>query len=207
VGPQGVRPSAPRDSNRSSPAAAAAASAAAERARIEAALDSVTRDLQKLRVDFQLFLAGQLHGPPEELRERISDRLRELRGLNLGSVDSFRLGSLEAQASSLSELHGRRLREREESRRATTHSGEHRVPRPDPQAGIAVGQTADAQALEALYSGLYAGAAAGKVDFESFRGYIQGQIDAIRRKTGCSQVVFRVTSEEGRLKLKAKPLA
>lgn len=170
-------------------------------------MESVARDVQKLRIDFQLFLAGQLHAPPDELRERISDRLRELRGMNLGSVDSFRLGTLEGQFSSLGELHGRRLREREESRRATPHSGEHRVPSPDARTGIAVGQTADAPALEALYNGLYAGAGAGKVDFESFRGYIQGQIDAIRKKTGCSQVVFRVAAEEGRLKLKAKPLA
>src|SRR4030095_11870483 len=187
--------------------ASAAATAAAERARVDAALDQLNHDLQKLRIDFQLFLAGQLPAPPDELRERIAYRLRELRALNLGSVESFRMGTYEGQFSSLGELHGRRLREREETHRAAARGVEPRGPVHDPEAGIEGGQAADAQALEALYSGLYAGSGAGRVDFESFRGYIQGQVDAIRQKTGCSKVVFRVASEEGRLKLKAKPLA
>jgi hypothetical protein len=206
AGPAGTRPSTGRDSSRS-PAAAAAANAAAERARIEAALDQLNRDLQKLRIDFQLFMAGQIPVPPDELRERIAARLRDLRSLNLGAADSFRLGTFEALYNSLGELHGRRLREREEGRRAAQRIGEPREPAHDAYAGIAVGQASDARALEALYSGLYAGGGASRVDFDSFRGYIQGQVEAIRQKTGCSQVMFRVTNEEGRLKLKAKPLA
>jgi hypothetical protein len=164
------------------------------------------RDLQKLRIDFQLFMVGQMPAPPDDLRERISERLRDLRSLNLGAAETFRLGTLEAQHHSLGELHGRRLRDREEGRRAAART-EARPPSYDPYAGIAVGESAQTAALEALYGGLYAGAGTARVDFDSFRGYIQGQVEAIQRKTGCSKVVFRVANEEGRLKLKAKPLA
>ena len=152
-------------------------------------------------------MAGQMPAPPDDLRERISARLRDLRALNLGAAETFRLGTLEAQFNSLGELHGRRLREREDGRRAGARVPEARPPQYDAFAGIAIAQSAQAEALEAIYNGLYSGAGAGRVDFDSFRGYIQGQVEAIQRKTGCSQVVFRVTNEEGRLKLKAKPLA
>jgi hypothetical protein len=203
VGPAGARPSTARDSSRS--AAAAAANAAEKRAQIETALDKLGRDLRKLRIDFQRFMAGQILAPPDELREDISDRLRDLRSLNLGAAETFRLGTLEAQHNSLGELHGRRLREREEGRRAAARLGEPRVPIYDAQAGITVGAVAQEPALAALYSGLYAGAGAARVDFDSFRGYIQAQLEDIQRKTGCSEVVFRVANEDGRLKLKAKP--
>ncbi len=167
----------------------------------------MSRDLQKLRIDFQLFLAGSNPVPPDELRERIAAHLRDLRSLNLAAADSFRLGTFEAQYNSLGELHGRRLREREEGRHATARVAESREAVHDAAAGIAVGRSSDARALEALYSGLYAAAGSSRVDFDSFRGYIEGQVEAIRQKTGCSQVVFRVANEDGRLKLKAKPLA
>ena len=144
--------------------------------------------------------------PPDDLRERISARLRDLRALNLGAAETFRLGTLEAQHNSLGELHDRRLRDREEGRRAAAKT-EARPPAYDPYAGIAVGEEAQTAALEAIYGGLYSGSGAGRVDFDSFRGYIQTQIETIQRKTGCSRVMFRVTNEEGRLKLKAKPLA
>jgi hypothetical protein len=203
VGPGGLRPSALQDSSRS-----AAANAAAERARIEAGLEQLAKDLQKLRIDFQLFLAGQNAAPPDDLRDALARRLRDMRSPNMGAAESFRLGTLEAQFNSLGELHGRRLREREQTHRAA-RAAEAPVRRYDAETGIAVGGSSDGAALEALFAGLYAGAGAGaaRVDFESFRGYIAGQVEAIRQKTGCSEVMFRVANEDGRLKLKAKPLA
>lgn len=183
-----------------------ALSTAAERARIENEIEILARDVQKFRIESQKFLAGQNVAPPEELRESLARRLRDCRTPSLGAAESFRLGSLEAQFNSLGELYGRRLREREQSHRAAQHAA-HAAAAHDPEAGIAFGPAADAAALQALFTGLYAGAGAGKVDFDSFRGYIQGQVEAIRQKTGCSRVVFRVANEDGRLKLKAKPLA
>ncbi len=129
-----------------------------------------------------------------------------MRAPNLGAAESFRLGSLEAQFNSLGELHGRRLREREQTHRVA-RSGEVPAQKYDAQSGIAVGPSSEGAALEALFAGLYAGSGAARVDFESFRGYIAGQVEAIRQKTGCSEVMFRVANEDGRLKLKAKPLA
>jgi hypothetical protein len=45
------------------------------------------------------------------------------------------------------------------------------------------------------------------LDYQSFCRYLERQAEAIRARTGCSGVRFRLASEGGRIKLKAKPIA
>ena len=47
--------------------------------------------------------------------------------------------------------------------------------------------------------------AARRPTFDSFQSYLKKQASQIRKKTGCEQVRFRIASEDGQLKLKAKP--
>ena len=41
---------------------------------------------------------------------------------------------------------------------------------------------------------------------DSFQTYLRRQTEAIRQKTGCDEVQFRVAEEDGKLKLKARPV-
>lgn len=175
------------------------------------ALDHLNRDLQQLRVDFERFFNGSLLSPPDELRGRVQTQLRNLRGVNMTSaVDSFRLGDLEARFNSYNELFNRRLRDREEGRQP----GVRHVPPPpaarrfDPMQGILFGERIDPEGAEALYQGLAAapGGAPG-FDLDSFQTYLTRQVAAIRDKTGCAEVQFRLSPEDGKLKLKARPVA
>lgn len=173
------------------------------------ALDQLGRDIRQLQVDFERFFNGGLPLPPEELRNRVQTQLRNLRNINMTSaVESFRLNDLEARYNSYNELFNRRLRDVEEGRR-----GPHKVfafvekQRFDPRGGIVFGSDVDPEAAEALYHGLAAGAGDGpKFDLDSFQTYIRRQTEAIRQKTGCAEVQFRVAEEEGKLKLKARPV-
>jgi hypothetical protein len=173
----------------------------------EQAIDRLAQEIRELRIEFERFFAGDLPAPPEGLRAQILAHLRELRNANLQSaIDNFRLGSVEAQFNAYNELFNRRLREREE--------GRARLPPPppavhlDPGSGVVVGAAPDAAAVEALFQRLYGrGSRAAKVDLETFRAYLSSQVASIRGKTGCAAVQFRVTEEEGKLKLKAKPVA
>ncbi|MES1243704.1 MAG: MXAN_5187 C-terminal domain-containing protein [Acidobacteriota bacterium] len=173
------------------------------------ALDQLARDIRQLQIDFERFFNGGLPLPPEELRTRVQTQLRNLRNLNMPSaVESFRLNDLEARYNSYNELFNRRLRDVEEGRR-----GPHKVfafverSRFDPRGGIVFGSDIDPEAAEALYHGLSAGAGDGpRFDLDSFQTYLRRQTEAIRQKTGCSEVQFRVTEEEGKLKLKARPV-
>ncbi len=176
----------------------------------EQAIDRLARDVRELRIEFERFFAGALPTPPEELRSRVQAQLRELRNANLQSAaDHFRLGSVEAQFNAYNELHNRRLREREEGRSPLAPA----APRPafDPTRGVVVSAAAlPPGAIEALFQGLYGqggGQGGAKIDLETFRAYVAGQLDTIRSRTGCAAVQFRVAQEDGKMRLKAKPVA
>lgn len=174
---------------------------------LEKALDGLARGIQAFRVDAQRFLAGDLLAPPEEQRLDILSMLRRLRGANLkGVAETFRLNSLEAQFNSYNELFGRRLRETETG--ASRHARGQQAKLLDPQKGIVVGATVEPEAVNALYQGLYLsqGKRNPKVDLERFRSMVHQQAQRIRQKTGCQEISFRVAVEDGKLKLKAKPI-
>jgi hypothetical protein len=170
-------------------------------------LDQLGLDIRRLQIDFERFFNGGLPFPPDELRTRLQTQIRNLRTLNLSSVDSFRLGDLEARFNSYNELFNRRIREREEGRRhAVRPLAAAEKPRYDPAAGIVFGAKVDPAAVEALYQGLAGRGEGPKFDLDSFQTYLARQAAALREKTGCTEVQFRLADEDGKLKLKARPM-
>jgi hypothetical protein len=206
--PSAAKPGGPAGRPGAQGAAAPAAPGRRPVPGIGEALDHLSRDIQQLRVDFERFFNGGLPLPPEELRGRVQAQLRQLRGANLTSVDSFRLGDLEARYNSYNELFNRRLRDTEEGRHSAARPAPPPAPRHhDPARGIVFGDRLDPAAVEALYQGLAAAPGdAPRFDLDSFQTYLQRQMAAIREKTGCSQVQFRLADEDGKVKLKARPV-
>jgi hypothetical protein len=173
------------------------------------ALDSIENWIRQLRIDFERFLSGALPFPPEDLRTRIQNQLKELHNAtNRSAVEGFRLGVLEARFNSYNELFNRRVREREEGRRiARAAATPLPPPRFDPRSGILVDGKVDARAAEALYTALAAGSGGGPAfDLATFQTYLERQTAALRGKTGCAAVQFRLAEEDGKLKLKARPV-
>lgn len=175
---------------------------------IAEALDQLQKDIRQLQIDFERFFGGGLPLPPEELRGRIQLQLRNLRNTNINAaVENFRLNDLEARFNSYNELFNRRLRDREEGRHQPHRAIVADRPRFDPKGGIVFGNKIDPDAAEALYHGLASGPGDGpKFDLNSFQSYLSRQAAAIREKTGCDEVQFRVAEEDGKLKLKARPV-
>ncbi len=171
-------------------------------------LDQIERDIQQLRIDFERFLSGALPFPPEDQRTRIQNLLKGLRNTTLRSaVEGFRLGVLEARFNSYNELFNRRVREREEGRRIARAATTPPPPRFDPLRGIVIDGKVDPHAAEALYSALSAGSGGGpNFDLATFQTYLERQTAALRGKTGCAAVQFRLAEEDGKLKLKARPV-
>lgn len=175
---------------------------------IPEALDILERDIRQLQIDFERFFNGGLPLPPEELRNRIQGQLRFLRNLSItAAVDSFRLSDLEARFNSYNEMFNRRLRDAEEGRSRGKVFAFVEKQRFDPRGGIVFGSNIDSEAAEALYHGLVSGPGDGpKFDLDSFQTYLRRQTEAIQQKTGCTEVQFRVAEEDGKLKLKARPV-
>jgi hypothetical protein len=137
--------------------------------------------------------------------------VRELRDLRSsparGAAEQFRLSALEARFNTYAELNHRRLREREEGRAGRTPvAAPHRAAH-DAANGIVITDRLEADAVGALYAAL-AREQSGtpSMALEVFRGYIARQIESIRLKTGAEAVQFRLASEEGKIKLKARPV-
>ena len=174
-------------------------------------LDQIESMLQEFRVQFSRFFAGDRAVPPEDLREELKARLRQARsGPATGGVrsvaDLFRLTQLEAQFNTYSELFNRRLRQREEGPR---RSGAFSVIRPaSPTAAM---QGLSPEHVEELHQELYHGNSGdGTPDaapsLERFGAYLQAQAEALWRRTGCSDVAFRISTGEGRRRLLVRPI-
>jgi hypothetical protein len=174
----------------------------------EEALERIDELIRRLKIDFDKFFNGALPTPPETLRFQTFAEVRKLRSEHHKSaVIRFRINSLEAKLNSLSEFFNRRLRDIESGvSQRPRRPGAVRKPTHDPYNGVVIDRQADPRAIEALYSELYGKQGRNaKTDLESFQGFLQKQAEAIRDKTGCDDVVFRVTSKKGKLQLKAKP--
>lgn len=179
----------------------------------EEELNRLDRSIQDFRVEIERFFNGAIPTPPEDLKTQIQRQVRQLRNANLqAAADHFRLGSLEARFNSLNELFNRRLRSQElgqgTGRRPAAAAGAGgAASRHDVRRGVVLDDSVEAAAVEALYTGLHQRPGDGpRFDLDSFRTYLKRQISTLRDKTGCREVQFRLSEEDGKLKLKAKPL-
>ena len=182
------------------------ATAEAARRDLGPSLDRFEEDLKKLRVEYERFFAGAEQVPPEAAQEKLATRLRMMRQRQgLSSVERFRLSGLEARFTTYSELFKRRTREQEEGRRR--HEAAAQQPAYDVEQGVVLGRQLESSAVEALYQGLCRGPKAPRFDLDTFGKYLERQAEALRQKTGCDQVRFRLYDDQGRVRLKAKPIA
>lgn len=171
-----------------------------------AEIDTLERSLNHLRVEFERYFNGALDLPPADLQYQLQVALRDVRGRVRGSIDNFRLNTLEAKFNSYNEMFNRRVRDIEEGRSQRPRSGEA-PPRFNLAEGILVSGRIENGAAAALYQGLYTeSSAANKVDLDRFRHYLNEQAQKLRQQTGCAQVQFRLANENGKVKLKAKAI-
>lgn len=172
-------------------------------------LDSIHQlkgQIRTLRIEYERFFSGAVDIPPEDLRNRIRRELRRLRSEpNISTAEDFQLRNVEAQFSSYSDLFQRRLR----------HTETHGTSRPatgavllDARKGVVVTTKVQPEVAQALYSDLSARSGTPpKFDLDSFQLYLTKQLDAVRNRTGATAVGFRVAEEDGKVKIKVKPIA
>ena len=179
-----------------------------DRRRYDRILNHLEREIELLRIETEKFLAGVEKRLPEAARQAIERQLRLLRDEPLQSAtDRFRAAGLEARFNAYQELFNRRLRAMEEGRGPARHTPVPAAPRFDAEQGIVVAERPDGrEAASLLAAAIAQGAAGSHLDPERFAAYLAQQAAAIRERTGCSAVQFRLAIEEGRAKLKARPL-
>jgi hypothetical protein len=105
-------------------------------------------------------------------------------------------------------MYARRQRAMEEGKVAPRRpSNPAMKPVHDVDAGVVLTPRLESDAVAALFQGLVErNKKAPTMDLDTFRSYLERQVAQIRDKTGCEAVQFRVAMEEGKVKLKAKPV-
>ena len=172
---------------------------------LEPTIQEISNKIQQLRVTYRRFFAGALDVPPDAERLAISRKLKVLRNISqMTPVDRFRITNLEAQFNSYCEMFGRRVRDQEQG--YTAQGAREFQPKSgfDVEAGVVFHSKPSPEGVEALYQGL--AKRGSRLELDTFRSYLDKQIVGIRKKTGCSSVQFRLVSENGKVRLKAKPI-
>ena len=177
--------------------------------KIQASIERLDRDIRQLKIEFERCFNGSLRIPPEEFRQAVRQQIQALRATHMPAlVDRFRLSTLEARFNTLNELFNRRLRDREEGLTPALGRPAPGTPRHyDPYKGIVVGSSPPQEAIQALYRELYDDETpSATANFAKFHTYLLSQMETIRERSGCEEVSFRIATEGGGLKLKAKPI-
>ena len=183
----------------------------------EAAIDAMENDLRRLKIEYEQFFNGAAKIPPDNSRSRVHTRLQEIRSHYIKSAAlRFRLTNFEASFNQLNVHWNRRLRAFEEGLTLSGAPVRQKAPPPRPdtlgvparsRGGVEISQGApDAQVRE-LYDNFSRHFDPGNAtDFDSFRSFVMRQVSHVRESTGCEKVQFRIESQDGKLKLKAKPV-
>jgi hypothetical protein len=185
-------------------------------------------NIRKLKVEYDVYFAGGLRKPPEDLEWRIRNTLKKFsdgRALNL--QQHFRYNTLAQKFAVFSDLWRRKLKIKEEGYRRPQDALlaiQGLRPEEERAAAQALERRRDAQPFtpqfefadpcaeldkaQKLYETLVearrqSGAPAGS-NFDSFREFLYRKTTEIRGQFGCSSVEYSVELEQGQVRLKAR---
>jgi hypothetical protein len=180
----------------------------------ERELDALAGELRRLESEYTKYFAGRSPRPPIEARAHVD---RELRTWDRRTPDSatarFRLQTLQARYATFTELWDRATKAREEgrpgplgARRAAT--GESPKLESEVYATVLNDPARQPDMLRGLYDAMMqARRQTGHdvVPFERFADLVRDQVERLRR-SGASDVMFRVSVNDGRPNLTARPV-
>lgn len=174
-----------------------------QRKQVLESIQQLSHGIRTLRILQQRFINGDLPTPPNEEAQRLQQDMRRLRESVRDARGRFRLDSLQGQLQSMLSLFSRRLEARERSAMKSAKP----TPPMDAAKGVIIGGTDDVRAEQALYAHLTRDPqAAARLDEQRFHAMLEKHVATIRAKTGCQEIQFRVALEDGKPKLKARPI-
>jgi len=177
---------------------------------LEKDLENLDQALTLLKRDYEIYFSGGMKLPPLEAHRKLEREIRKISRLtNLNYAQRFRYNNLSARFNSYVDLWNKQMRYKEEGR---TPSGAV-IQLPEQEKRRARPKSVDSQAKD--YQKLFndylqcrekTGEANSALSFEKFAERISKQKQAILSKYDCKDVEFIVVVEQGKTKLKAKPV-
>jgi len=176
---------------------------------IEIKLGILGDRMRLVKIEWDLFFAGHRKIPPSREMTDLESFARDLKAVPIPEHASrFRLDTLYSNYVSMRELWSKRLQRLEEG-------GPRSKPRPSRAAGTAAGEivisdpAAQQNRIKTLFQEFLAHSDPERVknlEFQVFAANIAQQVEALIRKTECGAVRLRIQLEDGKVKVKARPL-
>jgi hypothetical protein len=178
----------------------------------ERELDALAAELRRLESEYTKYFSGRVPRPPLEARAQVEREIRRWDRRSPGSATGrFRLQTLQARYATFTELWDRAMKAREEGRPGplgARPAPSTDAPRLDSEVYAAV--LSDPKRQPESVRGLYDAMMEARrqtghdiVPYERFAELVREQVDRLR-KSGASDVMFRVSVTKGRPNLTAK---
>ncbi|HET6268184.1 MAG TPA: MXAN_5187 C-terminal domain-containing protein [Acidobacteriota bacterium] len=184
-------------------------------------LDDLERSINQLKREMEIYLAGATKLPPLGARDKLERTVRKLSGdPNMSQATRFRYNTLAGRFNTYLDLWNKQLKLKEEGKSPirsgvfggpTQKLGEEAYRTEPIPSKAAEPKPAAASPFQKVYNDylskrLETGEQNPRVSLESFEKTLAKQREAILQKHQCKDVEFYVSVEEGRTKLKAKPV-
>ena len=170
------------------------------------ALDSIGEDMRELEILYERYFSGEEKREPLRKREQLQKRLRQFVNRRITQTDlRFRYESLAARYHSYAGYWDRILRLIDEGR-YERHLGNKNILQEKAASPASAAQSDDEAAYQQLLKA-HQECSVGKPapSRKQFEAYLARQRSALADKFGSREVEFRVVTEDGKPKIKARP--
>jgi hypothetical protein len=195
---------------------------------IDEELNLLEDSLRRLKVEYDMYFGGGAKKPPADTEWRVQTALKKYSdGSKLTFAQRFRFNTIQQRYAKFNELWRQKLKIKEEGYRrpqdavlgiagmrrqeevAAAAALEGDAPADQPFKIACSDANADQESVKALFNAMMdarkkSGQAVDPNSFESFKRFVAGKTDQIRKEYGCHSVEYSVEMQDGQVKLKAK---
>ena len=195
---------------------------------IDEELNSLEENVRRLKIEYDAYFGGGAKRPPNETEWRVKTTLKKYSdGANLTYAQRFRFNTIQQRYAKFADLWRQKAKIKEEGYRrpqdavlgiaGMRHEEEHAAAAAlfgeatanEPFKIACSDVNAEAGSVQALFNAMMdarkkAGQAVDLNSFESFKRFVAGKTDQIRKEFGCHAVEYSVETQDGQVKLKAK---
>lgn len=195
---------------------------------IDEELNVLEDNLRRLKVEYDVYFGGGAKRPPADTEWRVQSALKKYSdGSKLSFAQRFRFNTLQQRYAKFADLWRQKSKIKEEGYRrpqdavlgiqglrheqelAAAHALDGESSEAEPFKIACSDANTDQASVKKLFDAMMdarkkAGQPVDPNSFESFKRFVAGKTDQIRKEYGCHSVEYSVEFQEGQVKLKAK---
>ena len=194
---------------------------------IDEELNALEENVRRLKIEYDAYFGGGAKRPPNDTEWRVQHLLKKYNdGSKLTYAQRFRFNTIQQRYAKFSDLWRQKAKIKEEGyrrpqdavlgiagmRQAEEHAAAAALVGAAPNEPFKIACSdvnSDPASVKALFNAMMearkkAGQTVDPNSFESFKRFVAGKTDQIRKDYGCHSVEYSVEVQDGQVKLKAK---